>query len=108
MSIKNDLKKAQKQVESNQHNEYMNSMVEAAIFQLAIGFTITEEKVVETEKGLKEKITITKEIEPDLKAALAWLYNRCPEKWSETQTNQETFDKVNQIINELNIIANGE
>lgn len=88
--------------------EMLNSMVEAAIYQKAVGFTTTEEKIVENKDGIREKITIIREEVPDLKAALTWLYNRCPEKWSETQNNQETIAKVAALLEELDTIITNE
>lgn len=106
--MKNEIKSIEKMMMKAASGETLNKMVEAAIYQKATGFTTTEIKIVENEKGIKEKITIEREEPPDLKAALAWLYNRCPERWNETQANQDTFNKVNQIINELNSIVQDE
>lgn len=108
MSIKNEIKNTQKMMQKIASGEMLNSMVEAAIFQKAVGFTTTEEKIIENKDGVKEKIIITREEVPDLKAALAWLYNRCPEKWSETQNNQETIAKVEALLQELDTIINDE
>lgn len=88
--------------------EVLNSMVEAAIYQKAVGFTKTEEKIIENKDGIKEKITTIKEEVPDLKAAITWLYNRCPEKWSEVQDHQETIAKVAALLEELDTIINDE
>lgn len=108
MSIKNEIKKTEKLMHQIASGEMLNAMVESAIYQKAIGFVTTEEKIIENKDGVKEKITITKEEPPDLKAALAWLYNRCPEKWNENQDNTETLNKVANLLQELDTIINDE
>ena len=79
-------------------------MVEASLYQKAIGYETTETKIIENEKGIKEKITITREEPPDLKAAIFWLKNKCPEKWKEEQTDNGTQEKLLKIMAELDAI----
>ena len=108
MSIRNEIKKTEKLMHQIASGKMLNAMVESAIYQKAIGFMTTEEKIIENKDGVKEKITITKEEPPDLKSALAWLYNRCPEKWNENQDNSETLNKVANLLQELDNIINDE
>lgn len=89
---------------TNTKTETLTAMVEASLYQKAIGYETTETKIIENEKGIKEKITITREEPPDLKAAIFWLKNKCPEKWKEEQTDNGTQEKLLKIMAELDAI----
>lgn len=88
---------------------YTNSMVESALYNMAVGYTEEEKKEVYKGGELAETIIITKEVAPDLNAIKVWLYNRCPEKWREKVINNEdTIKKIDLILQELDNMANEE
>lgn len=72
--------------------------VEDALLRRALGFQqqeIYSEDIVDKKTGeqletLKRRV-VSKEIAPDVRALLFWLKNRCPQRWSEKQT-QNDFD----------------
>lgn len=84
-------------------DEILTSMVEASLYQKAIGYKTTETRIIENSKG-KEIITITREEPPDLKSIIFWLQNKCPEKWQENPTNNNTLEKLQTIMQELDNI----
>lgn len=86
--------------------DVLNSMVEASLYQKAIGYQTTETKIIENENGIKEKITITKEEPPDLKSAIFWLKNKCPEKWKDEPNDNGSQEKLIKIMAELDAIIN--
>lgn len=59
--------------------------VEAALYRRAVGYTYDEVKVnsyVDNSQNQRQFRTVTtKEIPPDVTAAIFWLKNRRPEKW---------------------------
>ena len=59
--------------------------VEAALYRRAVGYTYDEVKVnsyVDNNQNQRQFRTVTtKEIPPDVTAAIFWLKNRRPEKW---------------------------
>ena len=71
---------------------------EDALLKRALGFKQKEvysEDMVDKKTGeqlemLKRRV-VSKEIAPDVRALLFWLKNRCPQRWSEKQT-QNDFD----------------
>ena len=71
---------------------------EDALLRRALGFKqkeIYSEDMVDKKTGeqletLKRRV-VSKEIAPDVRALLFWLKNRCPQRWSEKQT-QNGFD----------------
>lgn len=88
--------------------EILTAMVEASLYQKAIGYKTTETRIIENAKG-EETITITREEPPDLKSIIFWLQNKCPEKWQENPTNNNTLEKLQIIMQELdNIITEEE
>lgn len=87
--------------------EILTSMVEASLYQKAIGYKTTETRIIENSKG-EEIITITREEPPDLKSIMFWLQNKCPEKWQENPTNNNTFEKLQNIMQELDSIITEE
>lgn len=66
---------------------------EEALLRRALGFQQKEvysEDMVDKKTGeqleiLKRRV-VSKEIAPDVRALLFWLKNRCPQRWSEKQT----------------------
>ncbi len=56
--------------------------VEAALLRRALGMTLREVRVEETEKGEKT-VTTEKPVPPDLAAQIFYLKNRVPERWRE-------------------------
>ena len=71
---------------------------EDALLRRALGFQqkeIYSEDMVDKKTGeqleiLKRRI-VNKEIAPDVRALLFWLKNRCPQRWSEKQV-QDDYD----------------
>ena len=89
--------------------DHINSMVESALYNLAVGYTEEEKKEIYKSGELSETIIITKEVAPDLNAIKLWLYNRCPEKWREKiVTGEETLKKIDLILKEIDAIVNEE
>lgn len=89
--------------------EHTNSMVESALYNMAVGYTEQEKKEIYKNEKLVETIIITKEVAPDLNAIKLWLYNRKPEKWKEKIINgEDSLNKLDQILNELDAIINAE
>lgn len=89
--------------------DYTNSMVESALYNMAVGYTEEEKKEIYKGGELAETVVITKEVAPDLNAIKLWLYNRCPEKWKEKIiTGEDTIKKIDLILQELDTIANEE
>ena len=88
---------------------YTDSMVESALYNMAVGYTEEEKKEIYKGGKLAETIVITKEVAPDLNAIKLWLYNRCPEKWKEKViTGEDSMRKVDLILQELDKIINQE
>ncbi len=79
-------------------NRTSEKKAEDALLRRALGFRqkeIYSEDIVDKKTGepletLKRRI-VSKEIAPDVRALLFWLKNRCPQRWSEKQT-QNDFD----------------
>lgn len=89
--------------------EYTNSMVESALYNMAVGYTEQEKKEIYKGEKLVETIVITKEVAPDLNAIKLWLYNRKPEKWKEkVVNNEETLQRLDNMLKEIDEIINGE
>lgn len=69
---------------------------EDALLRRALGFQQKEvysEDMVDKKTGeqleiLKRRV-VSKEIAPDVRALLFWLKNRCPQRWSEKQTQND-------------------
>ncbi len=60
------------------------SLVERALLKRALGYDYVETRTEETDKGFKKTET-TKHVPPDTKAAVFWLKNRRPDRWSDTK-----------------------
>jgi len=87
--------------------EIVDYEVENALLKRAKGYTyeeITEEcvfdKTTET-YGMKVTKRVTKEVAPDVGAAMAWLKNRRPDKWRDKpQNDSDEKDEGVVIIND--------
>ena len=89
--------------------DYTNSMVESALYNMAVGYTEEEKKDIYKGGKLTETIIITKEVAPDLNAIKLWLFNRRPDKWKEKVINgEEAISKIDLILQELDTIINEE
>ena len=89
--------------------DYTNSMVESALYNMAVGYTEEEKKDIYKGGKLTETIIITKEIAPDLNAIKLWLFNRCPKKWKEKVIDgEDSMKKIDLILQELDAIINEE
>ena len=87
--------------------DYTNSMVESALYNLAIGYNEQEKKEIYKGGEIVETIIITKEVAPDLNAIKMWLYNRKPQKWKEkTINNEDTMKKLDFMLQEIDKIIN--
>lgn len=88
---------------------FTNTMVESALYNMAVGYTEEEKKEVIKNDKVVETVIITKEVAPNLNAIKLWLYNRAPEKWKEKNVNnEETFKKIDKMLKELDEIINEE
>ncbi|SEN80258.1 hypothetical protein SAMN04487895_10329 [Paenibacillus sophorae] len=61
--------------------EVVDRQVESALLRRALGYFYDE---VTREGGVEVK-RVTKEVQPDVTAAIFWLKNRCPDKWRDKQ-----------------------
>ncbi len=61
-----------------------NEQVERALLRRALGYDYKELRTEETDKGSKS-VEVTKHLPPDIRAAVFWLKNRMPERWSDKQ-----------------------
>lgn len=75
-----------------------DELVEAALFNRAVGYSHPEEKVFCSEGSIVTHDTV-KHFPPDTTAAMFWLRNRQPEKWRE-----KTDGDVN-VTNTTNVTA---
>ena len=88
---------------------HLNSMVESALYNMAVGYTEQEKKEIIKGDKTVETIIITKEVAPDLNAIKLWLYNRKPEKWKEKIINNEdTLKKLDYLLKEIDTMVNAE
>lgn len=88
---------------------HLNSMVESALYNMAVGYTEQEKKEIIKGDKTVETIIITKEVSPDLNAIKLWLYNRKPEKWKEKIINNEdTLKKLDYLLKEIDTMVNAE
>ncbi len=78
-----------------------DTKVENALLRRAVGYEYTETRVEESDKG--SKVTeITKHMPPDTKAAIFWLKNRQPGRWSDRQIlEHEDYTEIDEAIESL-------
>lgn len=88
-----------------------NEIVEASLFQKAIGYTHPEEKFFCFE-GVPVKVDTVKHYAPDTEASKFWLKNRNPERWKELQSVEATIEsnsdltrQERQLVADLNRIV---
>lgn len=74
-----------------------NSSVEGALYKRAVGYDYYEEthELVEGEMILTKRVR--KHVSPDVKAIMAWLYNRLPDRWRAMQEPLESTQYVSTI-----------
>ena len=107
--LKSTIRETQKLMLETASGNYTNSMVESALYNMAVGYTEQEKKEIYKGEKLAETIIITKEVAPDLNAIKLWLYNRKPEKWKEKViNNDETLKKLDYMLKEIDNIINAE
>lgn len=107
--INSAIRETQKLMLSTAKGVYTDSMVESALYNMAVGYTEEEKKEIYKGGKLAETVVITKEVAPDLNAIKLWLYNRCPEKWKEKViTGEDSMRKIDLILQELDTIINEE
>lgn len=66
--------------------------VENALFKRATGYTVTETKVIESDKDGKKTETIIKHIPPDTTAQIFWLKNRKPDEWRDKRVVEDKIE----------------
>ncbi len=78
-----------------------DTKVENALLRRAVGYEYTETRVEESDKGSKV-IEITKHLPPDTKAAIFWLKNRQPGRWSDRQIlEHEDYTEIDEAMEAL-------
>lgn len=89
------------------NKEIADYEVENALYKRALGYTydeITREKVRDPLTGefkMIETKRITKEVQPDVGAIMAWLKNRKPKEWRDKPQEPQTNDRKTVIIDDL-------
>lgn len=80
--------------------EIVDYEVENALYKRAIGYSykeITKERILNPISGTWEMVEtkqVTKEVQPDVGAIMAWLKNRRPDKWRDKPIAIEQDDGV--------------
>ncbi len=83
--------------------EVVDYEVENALLKRALGYTYDE---VTKEYGVVTK-AVTKQVAPDVGAAMAWLKNRKPDKWRDKPQEKENPNTLNnQLVNVAQLINN--
>ena len=67
-----------------------DAKVERSLFQRAIGYKITEKKVIQNPDGSTRKEVTEKEVAPDTTAQIFWLKNRLPGEWRDKHEQEIT------------------
>lgn len=78
-----------------------NATVEEALLKRALGYTYNEETYELVEGEMRLTKTVTKHVQPDVKAILSWLFNRMPNKWRAIQEPLESVQYVETVKNIL-------
>lgn len=78
--------------------EIVDIQVENALLKRALGCTITETTVEESDTGKVKTKTITKQIAPDVVAQIFWLKNRRPDKWRDKREEAKDDENCAKII----------
>lgn len=77
--------------------EMADEIVEASLFQRAVGYSHKETKVFfHQESATPVEHTITKNYPPDTSAAIMWLTNRDPDRWADKKkiTHEGTIETI--------------
>lgn len=80
--------------------------VEEALLQRALGMTVREVRVEETDKGAKT-VTTEKAVPPDLSAQIFYLKNRSPQRWREKPPEIPPEQPENNLLEMLQQAAAG-
>lgn len=70
--------------------EIVDAKVENAMLKKALGYETTEVKTVVKANGSEEVTTVHKNVPPDVSAASVWLKNRCPDKWKDKPSEDDS------------------
>lgn len=81
--------------------ETTNATVEESLLKRATGYNYMEETYELVEGELIKVKEISKHVPPDVKAILAWLYNRLPNRWRSIQEPLESTQYVETVKNIL-------
>lgn len=81
----------------NEAKDVADDMIEASLFNRAIGYTHPEEKVF-LYLGKPVKVKTFKHYPPDVTAQIFWLKNRRPNEWRENQNQYEYGTQVEGIV----------
>ena len=87
-----------------------NSDVENALFRRATGYYYEEEVHELVEGEIRLTKVYKKHVPPDVKAILAWLYNRLPNRWRSIQEPIESTqytDTIKSILVAMKEVADG-
>ncbi len=74
--------------------EIVDIEVENALLKRAKGYMTTEIKTETLPNGKEKKITIKKEVPPDVTAQIYWLKNRQPQKWRDRPSEEKEITKI--------------
>lgn len=69
----------------NEGKQYFDDKVVDALYNRAIGYTITEEREEDSEASGKKTVKVTKQVAGDTTAQIFWLKNRQPAMWRDKQ-----------------------
>ncbi len=82
-------------------NQDLDVRVENALLKRALGYDYTETRYEETDKGSKT-VKVTRHQPADPRAAIFWLKNRRPDKWSDKQLlEHEGSVNIDDSLDEL-------
>jgi transposase-like protein len=70
--------------------------VERALYERAVGYSFQAEKVIDTPNG-PQTVRWHQHIPPDTAAALAYLRNRCPDRWRDAQRTAHSVTPYHKI-----------
>lgn len=74
-----------------------NATVEEALLKRALGYDYVEETHELVEGTMRLTKTVTRHVQPDVKAILSWLFNRMPNKWRAIQEPLESVEYVETV-----------
>lgn len=83
----------------NEGRDIANRKLEEALYECAMGYTETEEKVIVNPKTGKESIEyIKKKVRRNPQVAMWWLQNRDPERWRNKQVIEHTDSLAEELL----------